>query len=202
MPRKPVGDRYVSIKSLVFDSPAFRTLPSAALKLWVDLRTQFRGGNNGNISAALSTLRHRGWRSSDTLNNALRELLTRGLLRRTREGKAGPLRLCSLFAFTDHATNPNDSLGITGAGPSMEFAKWSPGMSFAPESKAKKIARNSRNDKTLVRKSNRHQFDCQGDTDSETEQWERRTDTKIDSVITGTNGSEPAPVLPFDPIVH
>ncbi len=84
----------------------------------------------------------------------------------------------------------------------MEFAKWSPGMSFAPESKAKEIARNPRNEKTPIRKSNRHQFDYRRDTDSEIEQFEPHADSEIESVIPRTNSSEPAPVLPSEPIVH
>ena len=201
MAKKPPTDRYLSVKALVFDTPAFRTLPSAALKLWVDLRTQFRGGNNGNISAVLSALRHRRWRSSETLNRALWELLRRGLLRRTREGKPGPLRLCALFAFTDLPTNANDKLGIAKAGPSMEFAEWVPGSSFAPESRAKKLARNP-NKKSPLRISERQHFDNRKVTATKSGELEESTATKVETVIPGSNGRKAASVLVSKPIAH
>src|SRR5437762_1701576 len=104
MAHKPPFERYLRIPAMVFDSAAFRTLPPSALKLWIDLRTLLNGYNNGNISAALSDLRRREWCSSSTLNSALWELLERGLLRRIREGKPGPFRICALYAFTDLPT--------------------------------------------------------------------------------------------------
>jgi hypothetical protein len=202
MPKKPPTDHYVSFKSLVYNSPAFRTLPSSALKLWVDLRIQFRGGNNGNISASMSTLRHRGWRSPETLNRALWELLKRGLLRRMREGKPGPLRLCALFSFTDLPTSRNDKLGFEGAASSMEFESWVPGVSFAPDSKAKKLPRNPSKKKTPLRKSERQRFDNRTVTATNIEQLGHSAATKIGAEIPGANGLDPAAVLASEPIVH
>src|SRR5437867_11636545 len=102
--RSAQQEHWVQIKRTVYNSVAFRTLPPSALKLWIDLRTQFRGNNNGNINAAMSVLVHRGWTSTQTLHRALPELLERGLIARTRQGKPGPYRVCSLFRFTDLAT--------------------------------------------------------------------------------------------------
>jgi hypothetical protein len=202
MANKPRTERYVSVKSLVFETPAFRTLPSAALKLWFDLRTQFRGANNGNITAALSALRQRGWRSSDTLNKALWELLGRGLLRRTREGKPGPLRICALYAFTDLPTSRDDRREIANRGPSMEFVTWVQGSSFAPESRAKKLARNPSRKKSPLRNSERQHFDNRSVTATKNGELEQRAATKTEAVGAGSDCRNAAPVLASEPIVH
>src|ERR1700694_2962252 len=117
-------ERYIMIKATVFDSPAFRTLPPSAAKLWIDLRTRFYGRNNGSISATLKELAIRSWCSSGTLDHALWELLDRGLLRRTREGKPGPFRICALYAFTDLPTDRNAKVGIEGGPATREFLSW------------------------------------------------------------------------------
>jgi len=200
--KKPPTDRFIQIPSLLFDTPAFRTLPSAALKLWVDLRTQFRGTNNGNISAVLSTLRHRRWRSSETLSNAIWELLKRGLLRRTREGKPGPMRICALYAFTDLPTSRNDRLEIEGAVASKEYANWVSGISFAPESRAKKLARNPSRKKTPLRKLERQQFDSRRVTATKSGELEQPTAANIEAASEGSNGRNTAPVLDSEPIIH
>src|SRR6185437_97266 len=87
MPRAK-KNRFIQITDTVYDSLAFKTLPAPAAKLWVDLRTQYKGFNNGRIVATLSRLRTRGWNSNDTLQRARDELVRRGLLRYTR--RCGP----------------------------------------------------------------------------------------------------------------
>jgi hypothetical protein len=151
MKKRPSDERHIRIYASLYDSPAFRTLPRNALKLWIDLRRQNYGSNNGNISCTLAALRQYDWCSSDTLNRALWELLGRGLIRRTREGKPGPFRLCGLYAFTDIPTGRNDKLDIAGGPATKEFARWVPGMSFAPNTRAAKLAANSASKKTLIR---------------------------------------------------
>jgi hypothetical protein len=73
-----------------------------------------RGTNNGNISAALSELRHRGWNSSATLAKALRQLEAVGLLRKTRQtiGVERGSKVCNLFRFTDVEVYERIKLGI------------------------------------------------------------------------------------------
>jgi hypothetical protein len=68
----------------------------------MDLRTCVTGTNNGDISATLSTLKHRGWGSSATLSNALFELQALGFIAKTRGGGVEHgSRVCSLYRFTD-----------------------------------------------------------------------------------------------------
>lgn len=62
-----------------------------------DIGLQFRGANNGDLSAAWKIMQPRGWRSRDTLCRALAELLHFGLIEKTRQGS---LNHCNLFALT------------------------------------------------------------------------------------------------------
>lgn len=81
----------------VADSDAYRSASAPAVKLLNDLCFQFRGNNNGDLSAAWRVMAPRGWKSRDTLTRALRELLELGLIEKTRQGGK---HLCSLYALT------------------------------------------------------------------------------------------------------
>lgn len=81
----------------VMDSPNYRAASAKAIKLLADLGFQFRGSNNGDLSAAWGIMKARGWKSRDTRDRALRELLELGLIEKTRQGG---LHWCSLYALT------------------------------------------------------------------------------------------------------
>lgn len=100
-PRDPNG-RHIRIYCNLLDSPAYRVLSWSSRALFIDLRASLKGTNNGNISAALSDLKHRGWRSAATLANALFELQALGFIAKTRGGgiEHGS-KVCSLYRFTD-----------------------------------------------------------------------------------------------------
>ena len=84
------------------DTSAFRVLSGSSVKLFLDMRRSLTGTNNGNLSAALSDLKHRGWSSGKTLTKALYELRALGFIAVTREGGFGQgTRVCSLYRFTD-----------------------------------------------------------------------------------------------------
>jgi hypothetical protein len=63
----------------------------------IDIAAQYRGYNNGDLCAPLSVMKKRGWKSSDQLFKARKELLDRGLILTSRQGG---LNKCSLFALT------------------------------------------------------------------------------------------------------
>jgi hypothetical protein len=107
-----------------------------------------------------------------------------------------------LYAFTDLPTNANDKLGIAKAGPSMEFAEWVPGRSFAPESRAKKLARNPSKKKAPLRKAERQHFDNRNVTATKSGELENSAAPKVEAVIPGSNGRKAAPVLASKPIAH
>lgn len=88
---------FFALPHAVQNSPNFRMLSAHAVKLLCDLGGQFKGNNNGDLSATWSLMHARGWKSRDTLGHALAELLHFGLIERTRQGG---MHQCSLFALT------------------------------------------------------------------------------------------------------
>lgn len=107
-------EAHIRVNLSLLDSPAFIALDWTARALFLDLRHRMRGTNNGNISAALSELRHRGWNSSATLVKALRQLEAVGLLRKTRQtiGVVRGSKVCNLYRFTDIEVYERAKLGI------------------------------------------------------------------------------------------
>ena len=81
----------------VLNHETFRTLSPKATKLVVDIAAQYRGSNNGDLSATLSLMRDRGWNSSDQLDKAKKELVAKDVIRVARQGG---LNKCNLYALT------------------------------------------------------------------------------------------------------
>lgn len=88
---------FFRVPTEVLDSPAYTGLTLKARALILDLGSQFRGHNNGDIAAPWSWMGPRGWKSKDTLRRAMLELMAAGLIEQTRQGG---LHCASLFAFT------------------------------------------------------------------------------------------------------
>jgi hypothetical protein len=80
--------------------------------LLLDIFAQYNGNNNGDLCAAYSMMKLRGWKSTHTLQNAKKELLNADLICETRKG-ARPNR-ASLYAVTWLALDDcNGKLDIT-----------------------------------------------------------------------------------------
>lgn len=96
-------EAHIRIPLAILNSPAYIALDWSARALYVDMRNLLRSTNNGNISAALSHLRHHGWRSPATLAKALRQLEAVGLIAKTRQtiGVQRGSKVCNLYRFTD-----------------------------------------------------------------------------------------------------
>jgi len=81
----------------------FLALSSDAVKLLIDIQTQYRGKNNGDLSADLTTMKKRGWKQGQKrkLFNARKELEHYGFLVVTKQGgRNGPtLYALSYFAI-------------------------------------------------------------------------------------------------------
>ena len=78
-------------------SAEWARLSPFAMRLIVDLGTQFNGGNNGDLCATWALMKARGWRSPGTLRRAIVEATGAGFVQLTRQGG----RHCpSLFALT------------------------------------------------------------------------------------------------------
>ena len=93
---------FVPFPCSVLNHPNFKILSSKGLKLLVDMVSQMRfkkGGsiNNGDLTATWSILKERGWKSRESLNYALKELLHYGFIELTRQGGR---HIPSLYAVT------------------------------------------------------------------------------------------------------
>lgn len=88
---------FISLPHYILQSAEFGRLTAYGTKLLIELASSYKGSNNGDLSAAFSALKNRGWRSAGTLSKALRELQERGFIIVARQG--GRNR-CSLYAIT------------------------------------------------------------------------------------------------------
>lgn len=70
-----------------FRSQEYASLSPRAVKALIDIYTQFRGGNNGDLCATWSIMRPLGWTSKDQLQKAILELEERGWIVRTKQGQ-------------------------------------------------------------------------------------------------------------------
>lgn len=94
--RKERG-KFLMVPAEVLESPNFCGLSTKAKALVLDIGAKYNGHNNGDLAAPWSWMKQRGWRSKDTLQRAVHELLTAGMIELTRQGGMhGP----NLYAFT------------------------------------------------------------------------------------------------------
>ncbi len=92
---------FAGVPRIVMKTADYRGLSFKAKALLLELSYQFKGKNNGNITAALSVLREFGWTRSATISAAIHELLKANLLIRTREGRfVNPGAKCALYGVT------------------------------------------------------------------------------------------------------
>lgn len=91
------GKGHFGLPKEVIQHDNFKQLSSYGNKLVIDLGQQYLGKNNGDLCATWVFMRERGWKSKDTLNDALRELEYYGLIVQTQ---MGGLNLPSLYAFS------------------------------------------------------------------------------------------------------
>lgn len=92
------GGAFVRLPLAVLKSRAYIETGSHARMLLLDLAMQYRGDNNGDLSAAWSFMKERGWRSKETLTTAKRQLMNLGLIVETRMGRRP--NKASLYALT------------------------------------------------------------------------------------------------------
>lgn len=92
---------FAGVPRIVMETKDYAGLSSKAKALLLELSYQFKGHNNGNLTAALTVLRDFGWTRSATISAAVKELLTANLIIRTREGRfVNPGARCALYAVT------------------------------------------------------------------------------------------------------
>ncbi len=88
---------FIAIPHAVLEHANYARLRPRAVKLLLDLYVQYRGTNNGDLCAAWSIMKKRGWSSRDQLQKAKRELLDTGWIVLTRQGGR---HLACLYAVT------------------------------------------------------------------------------------------------------
>jgi len=104
IPKDPRGG-HVRLYWSILDSPAWRVLTHADVRVYLAMRRKLGKTNNGDINATLAEMRHTGISSSSTLSTALHRLEALGFIEKTRQGGitfGG--KLCSLYRFTDEPT--------------------------------------------------------------------------------------------------
>lgn len=94
--RKSSGS-FLLIPHHILNSNEFGMLSPAAVKLLIELAKNYKGNNNGDLSAVYSCLKTRGWKSPGTLSKSIKELKQKGWIILTRQG--GKNR-CSLYAVS------------------------------------------------------------------------------------------------------
>ncbi len=95
------GGRFVALPHKCLEHKNFTRLTPKATKLFIDLSFQYNGYNNGDLTAAFTIMKKRGWKSKETLRLAIDELLHFGWIILTRIG--GLNRNPNLYALTIHA---------------------------------------------------------------------------------------------------
>ncbi len=115
-PKDPRGG-HARLYWSILDSPAWRTLTHADVRVYLALRRKLGRTNNGDINATLAEMKHAGISSSSTLSAALHRLEALGFIEKTRQGGiASGGKLCSLYRFTDDPTFDIAKAGVR-AGP-------------------------------------------------------------------------------------
>jgi predicted transcriptional regulator len=123
-PKDPRGG-HVRLYWGILDSPAWRVLTHADVRVYLALRRKLGRTNNGDINATLSEMRHAGISSSSTLSSALRRLEVLGFIEKTRQGGiAFGGKLCSLYRFTDEPTFEIAKAGVKAGAATDEWRRF------------------------------------------------------------------------------
>jgi len=88
---------FVMLRRDIMRYENFKTMGGNPTKLLIDLLSQYNGRNNGDLCAAWTLMKERGWNSKGTLHRSLKELLQRGWIVKSRQGGK---HKASLYAIT------------------------------------------------------------------------------------------------------
>jgi len=95
--RSKTGKPFIKIYKNMLRSPIYHSLKGNSVKLLFDVASEYNGSNNGDLCVTLSVMKAKGWNSNDKMTRALKELLAKGFLIKTRQG--GLNMGCSLYAL-------------------------------------------------------------------------------------------------------
>ncbi len=80
-------EQYFGLFYAMARSDAFRSLSGPALKVFIEIRTRFNGGNNGELSLSLDEAARLLGIGKGTAQRAFAELVEKGFLRLMRRGR-------------------------------------------------------------------------------------------------------------------
>lgn len=110
---------FIALPHVVINSHNWLKLSPHAVKLFIDLYAQFKGTNNGDLCAAWSMMKPRGWKSKATLTKALTELQHYGMITLTRQGGR---KIPNLYGVTFQSIDEcKGKLDVRAAPPSSEW---------------------------------------------------------------------------------
>ena len=110
-------DQFFALCYAIARSPAFRSLSGAALKVFLEVRTRFNGGNNGELSLSLDEAARLLGIGKGTAQRAFAELQEKGFLRMTRKGQWYGRR-ATTWRTTDKGCNREP--------PTNDWKRWQP----------------------------------------------------------------------------
>lgn len=120
------GGHFTALPDVVVDSAAFTSLTGQQTKLLIDISIQFKGDNNGKLSASWTYLSEkRGWTSKAPIRAALTALEERSLIFCTRKGKFP--KTPAWYAVTWHPLDHHPDMECSPQClPRGAYAHWSP----------------------------------------------------------------------------
>lgn len=104
-PKKRPSGTFLALPHNLTNARKFNDLSGNAVKLLIQLASQYNGKNNGDLSASFKDMGLKGWKSSNTLNKALKELLEFGFIVKTRQGHFP--KTCNLYGITWKPIDPS-----------------------------------------------------------------------------------------------
>lgn len=98
---------FIGIPRMLAEHRDYLSLSTSAKVVLLALINQYKGKNNGDLSAAHRLLKPWGIKSSTTAQKAIKELLEANIIVRTREGRfLNPGGCCALYALTWQPIDP------------------------------------------------------------------------------------------------
>lgn len=102
---------FVALPRDVLRSHTYANLSPTANKLLSDLLSQYTGNNNGDLCAAMTLMKLRGWSSNCQLTKSRNELLLKGLVAQSRQGgRNNPTLFSVTFYSIDECRNKKTGL--------------------------------------------------------------------------------------------
>lgn len=97
--KKLTGRRFAMLPLTVMDHKTVQTLNHAEFRVLMLLAREFNGHNNGGVGVTAEQAREHGIKSKNTFYESLRELESRGLIRKTCHASRVPPRP-AMYALT------------------------------------------------------------------------------------------------------